>query len=202
MTEGDTFSKGVLYDSHGKIKNCVFCSIINRTGPAKIVDESDEFIVFRTLRPYAEHHLLVCPKRHVRSVNELEGAEDAAMIERMIEMGEKCLNGLEYTQMKLRDKESIAHKHCFHIPPYNSIDHLHLHSIGLGDAGMNWFGRLKYWDSTFYCKSAEAIARQLRLEERKEGSSIGSTNDGHANDQDDKLKDVSRNERSCLKSKL
>ena len=183
MTEGDTFAKGVLYDSEGVIKNCVFCSIVNRTGPARIVDENDEFIVFRTLKPYAEHHLLVCPKRHVTSVHELSGEEDAKMIERMVKFGQKCLDSLEYTEKKVLEGESIMHKYCFHIPPYNSIDHLHLHSIGLGDASMNWFGRLKYWDSTFYCKSAELIIAQLRQGGRKEDSSSGGSG---ALDKDDK----------------
>ena len=199
MTEGDSFTKGVLYDSKGAVKSCVFCSIVNKTGPARIVDENDEFIVFRTLKPYAEHHLLVCPKRHVMSVRELKGEKDADMIERMVGFGEKCLNGLEYSEKKVSEGESIIHKHCFHIPPYNSIDHLHLHSIGMGDAGMDWFGRLKYWDSTFYCKSAKLIIAQLRRGGTEEG---GSNDDSSTYNQDDKLKNTGTNEGQHLKSKL
>ena len=187
--EGDKFSKGVVYDSEGTMKSCVFCSIVDKTGPARIVEENDEFIVFRTLKPYAEHHLLVCPKRHVISVHELKGKEDADMVERMVKLGDKCLNSLEYTQ-KVPQGEVVVHKHCFHIPPYNSIDHLHLHSIGTGDAGMDWFGRLKYWDSTFYCKSAEIIVEELR--KQQDGGDGGGV-------QDDKMK---INGTASLKSKL
>ena len=153
-------SKGVRYRDDGSIESCVFCGIVNRTEPARIIDETEEFIVFRTLKPYAKHHLLVCPKKHVTSVQSLKGEEDAEMVRRMVDLGNKCLGELQ-NSVEGKCQERGAHKHCFHVPPYNSIDHLHLHSIGNGDTAMSWFGRLKYWDSTFYCKSAETIIYDL-----------------------------------------
>ena len=46
--------KGVSYKSDGSVCSCIFCNIVKRTEPASIVEESDEFIVFRTIQPAAK----------------------------------------------------------------------------------------------------------------------------------------------------
>ena len=44
--------------------DCIFCKIIAKSSPAKIVFENDRVIVFRDHRPQARIHLLICPKTH------------------------------------------------------------------------------------------------------------------------------------------
>lgn len=43
---------------------CVFCKIVRREAPARIVYEDDDTIVFHDIHPSAPTHLLVCPKEH------------------------------------------------------------------------------------------------------------------------------------------
>lgn len=50
---------------------CIFCKIINKEIPSNIILESDEFIAFHDINPKAPVHILVIPKLHVDSFNEV-----------------------------------------------------------------------------------------------------------------------------------
>lgn len=45
---------------------CIFCKIIDKEIPAKIVKEDSEFIAFRDINPQASTHLLIIPKVHTK----------------------------------------------------------------------------------------------------------------------------------------
>lgn len=51
--------------------SCVFCDIISRQAPARVVHETDQVIVFCDLHPCATHHYLVVPKQHVTGLMDL-----------------------------------------------------------------------------------------------------------------------------------
>jgi histidine triad (HIT) family protein len=56
--------------------DCLFCKIINREIPASIVYEDNRVLAFNDINPQAPTHVLVVPKRHVASLNELSGDDD------------------------------------------------------------------------------------------------------------------------------
>ncbi|QTF93620.1 histidine triad nucleotide-binding protein [Halomonas sp. BM-2019] len=58
---------------------CLFCRIINRELPAGIVYEDDEVLAFEDTAPQAPTHLLVIPKRHIATLNDLEAGDQALM---------------------------------------------------------------------------------------------------------------------------
>ncbi|MBI5600128.1 MAG: histidine triad nucleotide-binding protein [Gemmatimonadetes bacterium] len=51
--------------------DCLFCKIIARSIPATIVAEDDHCLAFRDINPQAPTHILVIPKEHVPSLNEM-----------------------------------------------------------------------------------------------------------------------------------
>src|SRR5258706_14251043 len=55
---------------------CLFCKIINREIPAAIVYEDDQVLAFNDINPQASTHILIVPKRHVATVNDLEPGDD------------------------------------------------------------------------------------------------------------------------------
>ena len=61
-------------------EDCLFCKIVRKEIPAKIVAESPECVAFRDINPQAPTHVLVIPREHVASLND---ATDAAMIGRL-----------------------------------------------------------------------------------------------------------------------
>jgi histidine triad (HIT) family protein len=52
---------------------CLFCKIVNKEIPSNIILESDEFLAFHDINPKAPVHILVIPKIHVNSFNEVDG---------------------------------------------------------------------------------------------------------------------------------
>jgi histidine triad (HIT) family protein len=62
---------------------CLFCKIVDRALPADIVFEDDELLSFRDIHPQAPTHLLVIPKRHIATANDLT-AQDAELVGRMV----------------------------------------------------------------------------------------------------------------------
>ncbi len=53
------------------MSDCIFCKIINGDFGTEFVLENDYAVVFKDINPKAETHLLVVPKIHVESLNEL-----------------------------------------------------------------------------------------------------------------------------------
>ncbi|TCK06680.1 histidine triad nucleotide-binding protein [Phorcysia thermohydrogeniphila] len=51
---------------------CVFCEIINGELPAKVVYEDEKVIAFHDINPQAPVHILIVPKEHIPTVNDLE----------------------------------------------------------------------------------------------------------------------------------
>jgi histidine triad (HIT) family protein len=56
--------------------DCLFCKIIERKIPGSIVYEDDRLLAFDDINPQAPTHVLVVPKRHVESLNDLQPGDD------------------------------------------------------------------------------------------------------------------------------
>ena len=56
--------------------DCLFCKVINREIPGSIVYEDERVLAFNDINPQAPTHVLIVPKRHVESLNELRAADD------------------------------------------------------------------------------------------------------------------------------
>ena len=59
--------------------DCLFCKIIAREIPASIVYEDDRILVFNDINPQAPTHVLVIPRKHIPSLDDLTEA-DAAVV--------------------------------------------------------------------------------------------------------------------------
>ncbi|KAJ7146754.1 HIT-like domain-containing protein [Mycena epipterygia] len=100
---------------------CQFCNV-SATNGFNIIWEDEVFVAFRDRRPASEYHIQLIPKRHIASVKSLQ-KKDAELVRTMKIIGEKLLDDLGLLpSMRVMG---------FHIPPFNSVDHLHLHVQGL-----------------------------------------------------------------------
>jgi histidine triad (HIT) family protein len=70
--------------------NCIFCKIVNREIPSKIVYEDEKVLVFEDINPQAPLHLLVIPKKHIESVMEIS-EEDKEIILRIYQAIQKIV---------------------------------------------------------------------------------------------------------------
>ena len=56
------------------MSDCLFCKIIRREIPGSIVYEDDHVLAFNDINPQAPTHVLLVPKRHIESLNDLQPA--------------------------------------------------------------------------------------------------------------------------------
>jgi histidine triad (HIT) family protein len=103
--------------------DCLFCKIAEGKIPSKKVHEDDEIVAFRDINPQAPTHILVVPRKHVPSLNEL-AAEDAALVGK-----------LHLVAARLAAAEGIAQRGYRTLFNTNAdagqtVFHIHLHLVG------------------------------------------------------------------------
>lgn len=59
--------------------DCIFCKIANKEIPSTVVYEDDKVLVFEDLDPQAPLHLLLIPKQHIGSLDDME-EEDIELV--------------------------------------------------------------------------------------------------------------------------
>jgi len=66
------------------MRDCIFCKIVAKKIPAELIREAAEFIVIKDIQPKAPVHLLIIPKKHIPSMNEVTEA-DRQLLGQMLE---------------------------------------------------------------------------------------------------------------------
>jgi histidine triad (HIT) family protein len=61
------------------MSDCIFCKIIDKKIPSKVVHEDADTFAFEDLNPQAPVHVLVIPRRHVSTVSDLVAADDVVV---------------------------------------------------------------------------------------------------------------------------
>lgn len=59
--------------------SCLFCKIVQRQAPAKIVYEDDLAVAFEDIHPRAPTHLLIIPRQHIESLDTLTPQDEAVI---------------------------------------------------------------------------------------------------------------------------
>ena len=111
------------------MNNCIFCKIVNGEIPGKKIYEDDEMLAFHDINPMAPVHFLVIPKKHIKSLMELE-TEDIGLAGRLLNKAKELAkepgpggpegcgkNGARFVINAGRDGGQ-------------TVDHLHVHVLG------------------------------------------------------------------------
>jgi len=59
------------------IEDCLFCKIVAGEIPADIVHETKDTLAFRDINPQAPVHILIIPRKHIATINDLDDADKA-----------------------------------------------------------------------------------------------------------------------------
>lgn len=83
------------------MENCIFCQISQHVLPAQIVYEDELVIAFHDIEPQAPIHLLVIPKKHITTLNDLQEG-DAALVGRLQVTAAKLAEQLGFAEAGYR----------------------------------------------------------------------------------------------------
>jgi len=108
---------------------CIFCKIRDGEIPARLVHQDDLCLAFDDVHPQAPMHVLVIPRKHVESLNELQAA-DEALAGHLLTVGaavakERGFSGRGWRAVFNTNREAGQ-----------TVFHLHLHV--LGGRPMDW----------------------------------------------------------------
>jgi histidine triad (HIT) family protein len=104
-------------------KNCVFCRIAWDETDTEILHANEQVVVFRDIRPQAPVHLLIVPRKHIRSVNDL-AAEDAPILGELFGAAQEMARRLNIARDGYRLFVNVERGGG------QVIFHLHMHLIG------------------------------------------------------------------------
>ncbi len=102
--------------------DCLFCKIIAGDIPSTKVYEDESVYAFRDIQPQAPVHVLVVPKAHIASADEVNG-ENAALVAKIFEAIPKIAKA-EGLANGYRVITNCGEDGC------QSVKHLHFHVLG------------------------------------------------------------------------
>lgn len=111
------------------MSDCLFCKMASGEIKPEVVLETDEVLAFRDINPQAPTHVLVIPKRHIASVNDIE-AGDAEVV------GKLYLAAREVAERE--GFSESGYRTVMNCGPHGQQTVFHIHLHVLGGRQMNW----------------------------------------------------------------
>ena len=103
--------------------DCLFCKLIAGEIPATIVDQNDHLVAFKDITPQAPTHILIVPRRHIGSLNELSVGDDALV-------GEMVRAGAAIAKKNGHAERGYRTVFNCNADAGQTVFHLHLHLLG------------------------------------------------------------------------
>jgi len=103
--------------------NCIFCKIINKEIPSKIIFENDKVVAFNDIHPLAPVHVLLITRKHIPTIVDIT-EEDKDVMGELIWAAKKIADGLRLSEN--------GYKLLFRVKDHGGqeVPHVHLHLIG------------------------------------------------------------------------
>jgi len=103
--------------------NCLFCKIVAGEIPCKKVYENKSIIAFQDIDPKAPIHILVIPKKHIRSINELKKSDKGLA-------GELLLAAQKISEIEEIDESGFRTIFNTNEDGGQTVYHIHMHIMG------------------------------------------------------------------------
>jgi len=105
------------------MEDCLFCKIVKKQIPSEIIFENDKVLAFKDIDPQAPVHILIIPKEHIATINDLDEKHKDLI-------GEIFLTAKQLAkEMKI---DEIGYRTVFNCNKEAGqlVFHIHLHLLG------------------------------------------------------------------------
>jgi histidine triad (HIT) family protein len=105
------------------MENCLFCKIAVGEIPSEQVYQDGDIVAFRDIHPQAPRHILIIPRRHLASMDDLNAQDGALLIKIFMVASQLAHNELGLEQ---------GYRFVTNVGPDagQSVAHLHFHLLG------------------------------------------------------------------------
>jgi diadenosine tetraphosphate (Ap4A) HIT family hydrolase len=104
------------------MSDCIFCKIVDKEIPANLVYEDEKILCFHDLEPQAPVHVLIIPKKHIGSMDQVTGDDHALLGHIMVKIQSIAQDlGLENGYRVVNNCGEDG---------FQSVQHLHFHLLG------------------------------------------------------------------------
>lgn len=110
---------------------CLFCKISSQKIPCQLLYEDEQIVAFQDINPKSPVHILIVPKKHIQSINELS-LDDTELLGKMFLVAKK----LAFDNLISESGFRLVINTRSHAG--QTVDHIHLHLLGgkkLGSMG-------------------------------------------------------------------
>lgn len=111
------------------MSDCIFCKIVEKKIPARIVYEDEHALAFEDINPQAPVHTLVIPKKHIPTLLDIK-EEDNNLIGHLVKVANKIANDKGIAERGFRIVTNCNPESG------QTVYHIHLHILG---------GRQMHW---------------------------------------------------------
>ncbi len=103
--------------------DCIFCEIVNKRMKSEMILEDEDLVAFKDINPQAPVHILVVPRKHIESVQDLK-ADDMSLLATMILEAQKIAekNNINEDGYRLVINKGVNGG--------QTVSHLHVHLLG------------------------------------------------------------------------
>ena len=112
------------------MNTCLFCRIVSKSIATHFVFEDNQCICIEDIQPQAPMHLLVIPKQHIATLNDISSSQDESLIGHMFSIVTSMAKSYGYAESGYRTIFNCNQDGG------QSVYHLHLHV--LGGRPLNW----------------------------------------------------------------
>ncbi|MCX7126272.1 MAG: histidine triad nucleotide-binding protein [Gammaproteobacteria bacterium] len=102
---------------------CLFCKIASGEIPTKLIYQDSDIVAFNDIAPQAPHHILIIPRKHIATINDIQ-EEDTALLGKMMLVGKKIAAELSISDAGFRVLMN-CNRHGG-----QAVYHIHLHLLG------------------------------------------------------------------------
>ena len=104
-------------------ETCIFCKIVDKKIPAKIVFENSDVLAFEDIKPQAPVHIMIIPKTHIEKISEIK-EEDLVLIGKLVLTAKNVAR-----DKKIQERGYRLVMNC-NKDAGQEVFHLHLHLLG------------------------------------------------------------------------
>jgi len=103
--------------------NCLFCKMTSGEIKPDIVFENDDVLAFRDINPQAPTHVLIIPKKHISTINDIK-SEDEALIGKLYTTAQAVAKQEGFAEKGYRVVMNCGED------AGQTVFHIHLHLLG------------------------------------------------------------------------